>query len=73
VMAEGIKRVLDSNKPITGENLKAALETISNFETGGVTSPLTFSATDHAGNKALRLYQVKAGKWEPISDFIGAK
>ncbi|MFZ1709834.1 MAG: ABC transporter substrate-binding protein, partial [Anaerolineae bacterium] len=28
VMAEGIKRVLDSNKPITGENLKAALETI---------------------------------------------
>lgn len=73
VMAEGIKRVLDSNKPITGENLKAALETISNFETGGVTSPLTFSATDHAGNKALRLYQVKAGKWESISDFIGAK
>lgn len=73
VMTEGIKRVLDSNKPITGENLKAALETISNFETGGVTSPLTFSATDHAGNKALRLYQVKAGKWESISDFIGAK
>ncbi len=73
VMTEGIKRVIESNKPVTGENLKAALETISNFDTGGVTSPLTFTATDHAGNKALRLYEVKNGKWEPISDFISAK
>lgn len=72
VMAEGIKRVLDAGKPVTGENIKAALETIQNFDTQGITSPISFSATSHKGNNALRLYQVSGGKWKQISDFISA-
>ena len=40
IMAEGIKRTLDQGKPVTGENIRAALETIQNFDTGGVTSPI---------------------------------
>ncbi len=73
VMAEGIRLVLQSGKPVTGENIKAALETIQNFETGGITSPISFSSTSHKGNNALRLYRVESGKWVQISDFISAK
>lgn len=72
IMAEGIKRTLDQGKPVTGENIRAALETIQNFDTGGVTSPISFSPASHKGNNALRLYEVKSGKWTQLSDFISA-
>jgi branched-chain amino acid transport system substrate-binding protein len=72
VMAEGIKRVLDEGKEVNGENIKAALESIKDFETGGVTSPISFSADSHKGNNALRLYVVEGGKWKQLSDFISA-
>lgn len=71
-MAEGIKKVLDDGKEVTGENIRAALETLTNFETGGVTAPITFTATSHRGNNALRLYEVEGGKWVSVSDFISA-
>jgi branched-chain amino acid transport system substrate-binding protein len=72
VMSEGIKRVLDDGKEVNGETIKAALESIQNFETGGVTSPISFSATSHKGNNSLRLYKVTGGKWVQLSDFISA-
>lgn len=73
VMAEGIKRVAEGGKEINGENIRAALESLTDFSTGDITTPLTFTATDHAGSKALRLYQVKDGVWTPISEYIGAE
>ncbi len=72
VMAEAIKRTLDAGKPLTGENIRAALETIQNFDTGGITSPISFSPTSHKGNNSLRLFQVQGGKWVKLSDFISA-
>ncbi|MGC8827118.1 MAG: ABC transporter substrate-binding protein [Anaerolineae bacterium] len=72
VMTEGIRRVVKAGKEVNGENIRAALETIQNFDTGGVTSPISFSPTSHKGNKALKLYQVQGGKWVEISDFISA-
>lgn len=70
IMAEGIKRAGD---PVTGESLKAALETLKDFDLGGLGSPLTFSPTDHAGAKKARVYQVKGGKWQPITDWVAPK
>ena len=72
VMAEGLKRVVDQGKDVTGENIKAALETISNFDTQGVTAPITFTPQSHRGNTALRLYQVQGGKWVRASDYVSA-
>ena len=72
VMSEGIKRVLDEGKDLNGENIKAALETIKDFDTGGVTSKISFSPESHKGNTALRLYKVENGKWVSITDFITA-
>ncbi len=71
VMAEGIKRAA-AKGDVSGEAIKAALETIKNFDTGGVTAPITFTPQSHRGNKALRIYEVKDGKWTRVSDYIEA-
>jgi branched-chain amino acid transport system substrate-binding protein len=58
---------------LTGENIKTSLESLSGFETGGVTQPISFSATDHRGSKSLRLFQVQNSVWEPLTDFMTAE
>ncbi len=73
VMAEGIEMVIDEGKEVNGENIRAALESINNFDTGGVTAPISFSPTSHRGNNALRLFQVQGGEWKQISDYISAE
>ncbi|NPA93653.1 MAG: ABC transporter substrate-binding protein [Chloroflexi bacterium] len=72
VMTEGIRRVVEEGKPVTGENIKAALETIKDFDTGGVTAPITFTPESHRGSTALRIYMVKDGKWTRVTDYISA-
>jgi branched-chain amino acid transport system substrate-binding protein len=72
LMAEGIRRVDEAGNEMTGENIRAALETIQNFDTQGVTAPISFSSTSHRGNNALRLFQVENGQWTQLSDYISA-
>lgn len=72
VLMAGVKSTLDAKKDLTGPNIKAAMESITNFDTGGVTSPITFTAADHRGNQAIRIYQVKNGKWQAVTDYIAA-
>lgn len=73
VMSEAIRRVIAEGQEVTGPNVRAALEEMENFETDGITSPLTFTAEDHAGNKALVMYEVQNGEWVPVTDYISAK
>lgn len=72
VMMEGIRRVLQNGNELTGENIKAELETLSEYDTGGITAPVTFSSEEHYGTKALRLYQVENGQWQQLTDFMSA-
>ena len=72
-MVEGIRRVVADGNEVNGENIRAALEGISNFDTGGVTSPISFSPTSHKGNDSLRLFTVEGGQWVNPSDFISAE
>ncbi|MDX1579552.1 MAG: ABC transporter substrate-binding protein [Gemmatimonadota bacterium] len=72
IFAEGIRRVLEADEALTGENIRAALETLEDFDTGGVTAPITFTPEDHLGSKGLRLFRVENGSWEPITDFLMA-
>ena len=71
-MVDAIRQVVDDGDEVTGPNIKAALEAYSGYSTGGVTNSITFTTTDHAGSKALQLYQVNNGEWERISDYISA-
>ncbi len=68
-MAEGIRKTIAAGKAVKGINIKASLEGLKNFDTGGVTVPITFTATDHHGSKGLRLFKVKNGKWVQMSDY----
>ncbi|NNF28367.1 MAG: ABC transporter substrate-binding protein [Gemmatimonadetes bacterium] len=70
VFSEAVARVLRQGQPLTGRNIKAALEGFQEFDMGGVTVPITFSATDHLGAKGLRLFQVRGGTWTPITEFL---
>ncbi len=72
VMAEGIKRAAAGGQ-VTGETIKAELEGLQDFDTGGITVPLTFGVDDHQGATALRLYQVREAKWTPLTDMIEAQ
>jgi branched-chain amino acid transport system substrate-binding protein len=71
-MSDAIQNVIDDGNEVTGPNIKAALETYSNYSTGDVTTPISFSSSDHAGNKALQLFQVSGGAHQKLTDFIEA-
>ncbi len=71
-MIDGIRQVVDAGDPVTGPNIKAVFESWTDYDTGGITSPISFSPEDHAGSKSLQLYQITNGTWERISDYISA-
>lgn len=70
VMVEGIRMTLAAGQELTGENIRANLETITEFDTGGITSPITFSVEDHRGNRSLTIFRVEDGVWTAASDVI---
>ena len=72
VFAEGMRRVLAAGEELTGANIKAALETMSDYDMGEVTAPVTFTSTDHRGSKGLRIFRVEGGAWTPFTDFVQA-
>jgi branched-chain amino acid transport system substrate-binding protein len=69
VMAEGIKNALAAGGDLTGESVKAGLEQIKDFKTG-VSDPISFSSTFHAGLLSAPLYQVEGGVFKKIQDPI---
>ena len=62
VMWEALKRA-DKKNALNADGVKAALETLKDFDTGGLSAPITFTPTDHRPNTALRIMTVnKDGK-----------
>jgi branched-chain amino acid transport system substrate-binding protein len=72
VYVEAVKRVVAAGKPVTGENLAAVLDTIKDWDTGGVTGKVTF--VNHKAGVG-RVYKANAAKgiFEPASDWIYSK
>lgn len=68
VLVEGIRRVIQEGREVTGANIKSALEGIRDLDTGGASAPLGFSPTDHRGAKGIRLFRVEGGSWQPLTD-----
>ena len=56
-------------KDLTPESCVKALESIRDFDTRGLCGPVTFSATDHKGVSAVRLFKADplSGKLIPIT------
>ncbi len=72
VMVEGIRRVVAAGDELSGPNVKAALEGLTDFDTGGATVPISFSPDDHRGSKGMRLFRVEDGQWQPLTEFLTA-
>lgn len=69
VMVEGLRR---AGKDLSGPAIRNALESITDFDTGGITAPVTFSASSHKGCGKLKLGRVSDGRWNVISDYQSA-
>ena len=72
LIEEALKRAGDN---LTGEGLKNALETITDFDTGGIAPPLTFSSKDHRGSYMVKLSLAnpEKGTFESFTDWIEVK
>jgi branched-chain amino acid transport system substrate-binding protein len=58
---------------LTGENIKKTLESFKDFDTMGLTAPVTFTKDSHKGVNALKIYQIQNGKMVPVIDYISAE
>ncbi len=61
VWSEALKRA-DKAGQVNGEGIRAALETMKDFDLGGLSTPVTYTATDHRPTTKAILYQVQGGK-----------
>lgn len=52
------------------ENFNAAMQSITDFDTGGLTGPITFNAENHLGNRSIRAVKAEGGTWVTYSDWI---
>ena len=69
VMVEAIRRLVARGQTVNGPNIKASLETMPSFSTGGVTARIKFTPRTHAGQQSSRLFQVKRGRFRQITGF----
>ena len=68
VYAEGLKR---AGENLTPETFKNAMETLKDFDTGGILSPVSFTSTSHAPTRLARLYRAnpEKGVMMPITEW----
>jgi branched-chain amino acid transport system substrate-binding protein len=72
VFVESLRRVVAAGKPVTGDNLMAALATIKDWDTGGVSGKVTFTNNKTGVGRVYRA-NVAKGIFEPASDWIQVK
>ena len=68
VWTEALKRA-DKAKALTGEGVKAALETFKDFDLGGLTEPVTYTHNDHRPSTKTPIYQIKGGKLTKVREY----
>jgi len=70
LFTESARRTLSAGKPMTGQNLKAALNSIKDFDTGGIVGmPITITGNSVPYGRVYR-YDAKANSVVAASDWI---
>ncbi len=67
LVVEGLRRA--GARP-TRETLIDAMDTIKNWDSGGILPPVTFSAADHHAQKAGFVCELRQGRFVPLSGWI---
>jgi branched-chain amino acid transport system substrate-binding protein len=68
VWSEALRRADKAGK-LDGEGVKAAAETLRDFDVGGLTSRLTYTPTDHRPTTKTKVYMVKGGKLAFVKEY----
>ena len=68
-MCKAIERVLATGEALTGANVRAALEQMPKFSTGGVTPDVKFTTRTHEGLHSSRIFQVVRGRFRQITGY----
>ncbi|MGB6410216.1 MAG: ABC transporter substrate-binding protein, partial [Candidatus Deferrimicrobiaceae bacterium] len=63
VMCEALG-IADKKGQLNGPGVKDALETLKDFDTGGLTAKITYAPTDHRPNMSAKIYEYQGGKME---------
>lgn len=58
---------------LTGEEIRAGLESIKDLDLGGLGAPVSFTPENHTGTEQTRLGIVKDGKWQQLTDYFSHK
>jgi len=69
VLVEALRR---AGPNPTSEKVRDALNQIRDFDTKGITQPLTFSPDRHKGSNAVKLYRINVDRkvYEPIGNWV---
>jgi len=70
IFSEVMERVLKAGKPLTGPNMKAALESINDWDTGGVTGLLASLKGHQIASGRIYAYNAETKLMEPASSWI---
>jgi branched-chain amino acid transport system substrate-binding protein len=70
IFSEVMERCLKAGKPLTGANMKAALESIDNWDTGGVTGLLASLKGHQIASGRIYAYDANTKLLEPASGWI---
>jgi branched-chain amino acid transport system substrate-binding protein len=65
---EALKRA-DKAGQLNGPGIKAAVETLKDFDLGGLTAHVTYSPTDHRPSTKTPIYMVQKGKLVKVAEF----
>ena len=71
VLVEALKK---AGPNPTGEKIRDAMNQIKNFDTKGITPPLTFAADKHKGTSGVKIYRINVERkvYEPLSGWVTA-
>ena len=69
VWMEGL-RGADKAGQLNGPGVKAAIEKMADFSTGGLSQSVTYTPTDHRPTMTTSIYQIQGGKLVKIGDYI---
>ncbi len=68
VWTEALRRA-DKAGQLTGEGVRKAVETLKDFDLGGLTNAVTYTTTDHRPTTKTAIYQVAGGKLVKVTEY----
>lgn len=72
VAFEAARIAMETSGEFTPASMKAALESLKDFDANGLMAPVTVTPEDHGGGGKTRIEMWNGTTWEPQSDWISA-